>query len=112
MEAPQQELGDVGAEQLDIAGPHPLQQLEGAGVAASDIKKLQEAGIHTVEGLAHASMKRLTAIKGLTEEKIKKLKDAGAFAACAAGFVGDTPWPCVPCSQGGCARRLHHGDRD
>jgi DNA repair protein RAD51 len=83
LQAPQQEL-DAGAEQVDIPGPHGLQQLESAGVAAADIKKLQENGIHTVEGLAHAPMKQLTAIKGLTEVKIKKLKEAGACAACAA----------------------------
>ena len=79
MEAPQ-EL-EAGGEQYDLAGPHPLQALEGGGVTAGDIKKLQEAGIHTVEGLAHAPMKHLVAIKGLSEAKVKKLKEQGAFAA-------------------------------
>jgi DNA repair protein RAD51 len=46
-------------------------------VAASDIKKLLEAGIHTVEGLAHASKKSLKDIKGLSEMKVDKLKAAG-----------------------------------
>ena len=79
MHAPQ-EL-EAGGEQFEVAGPHPLQQLEGGGVSAGDIKKLQEAGIHTVEGLAHAPMKQLVAIKGLNEAKVKKLKESGAFAA-------------------------------
>lgn len=47
------------------------------GVAASDIKKLLEAGIHTVEGLAYASKKHLKDIKGLSEMKVEKLKMAG-----------------------------------
>lgn len=46
-------------------------------MAASDIKKLLEAGIHTVEGLAHASKKSLKDIKGLSEMKVDKLKAAG-----------------------------------
>ena len=38
-----------------------------------------EAGIHTVEGLAHASKKALKDIKGLSEMKVEKLKVAGAY---------------------------------
>lgn len=49
-----------------------------SGVAASDVKKLQEAGVHTVEGLAHASRKFLQTIKGLSEQKVEKLKGIGA----------------------------------
>ena len=74
-----------GEMQLGVAGPHMLAELETQGIAASDLKKLQEAGIHTVEGLMHASLKRLVAIKGLTEVKIKKLKDAGAWRGAARG---------------------------
>ena len=52
------------------------------GVAASDIKKLVEAGVHTVEGLAPcASKKALKDIKGLSEMKVEKLKAAGASRA-------------------------------
>ena len=54
--------------------PEPPQE---HGVAASDIKKLLEAGIHTVEGLAYASKKHLKDIKGLSEMKVEKLKIAG-----------------------------------
>ena len=56
----------------DAAPPPPPAQEH--GVAASDIKKLLEAGIHTVEGLAHASKKSLKDIKGLSEMKVEKLK--------------------------------------
>ena len=34
------------------AGPLPLEKLEGAGINASDIKKLQEGGFYTVESVA------------------------------------------------------------
>ena len=72
--------GEAGEEQQEVVvgGPHVISMLEQMGVAASDIKKLQEAGIHTIEGLSHAPMKRLVAIKGLTEAKIQKLKTIGA----------------------------------
>jgi len=46
-------------------------------VASSDVKKLQDAGVHTIEGLARASRKFLTAIKGLSEQKVEKLKGIG-----------------------------------
>lgn len=62
-------------EELHYAhGPTPVRALEESGVAASDVKKLEENGIHTVEGLAHASKKQLCAIKGLSEQKVEKLK--------------------------------------
>ena len=48
------------------------------GIAAGDLKKLLEAGVHTVEGLNAASKKMLKDIKGLSEQKVEKLKAAGA----------------------------------
>lgn len=49
------------------------------GIAASDIKKLVDGGINTVEGLAHAAKKDLLAIKGLSEAKVDKLQKEGAW---------------------------------
>ena len=63
---------------LSLSRSSPLPLAQEHGVAASDIKKLLEAGIHTVEGLAHASKKSLKDIKGLSEMKVEKLKAAGA----------------------------------
>lgn len=37
--------------------------LQVQGVAADVIKKLQDAGYHTVDSVAHASMKELTKVK-------------------------------------------------
>ena len=52
------------------------------GIAAADIKKLREGGVHTVETLAYASKKDLVAIKGLSEAKVEKIQAQGAAGAC------------------------------
>jgi predicted RecB family nuclease len=49
-------------------------------VAASDIKKLKEGGINTVEALAHATKRELCAIKGISEAKVVKLQIEGESA--------------------------------
>jgi hypothetical protein len=36
---------------MQEAGPTPLTKLEELGIAASDVKKLQEAGFYTVESV-------------------------------------------------------------
>ena len=50
-------------------------------MAAADIKKLREGGVHTVETLAYASKKDLVAIKGLSEAKVEKIQSQGACEA-------------------------------
>ena len=42
------------------------------------MKKLVDAGVHTVEGLARSSRRRLAEIRGLSEQKVEKLKQIGA----------------------------------
>jgi hypothetical protein len=42
------------------------------------VKKLVDAGVHTVEGLARSSRRRLAEIRGLSEQKVEKLKQIGA----------------------------------
>ena len=64
---------EAGAEAED-SGPMPIQRLEGvSGIAAGDVKKLLEQGYHTVESVAYATMKTLTGIKGISEQKATKL---------------------------------------
>ena len=46
-------------------------------MAAADIKKLREGGVHTVETLAFAAKKDLVAIKGLSEAKVEKIQAQG-----------------------------------
>jgi len=75
------EVADVvipEAENLEEAagpetGPQLLKLLEGNGITAGDIKKMQEAGYHTVESVAFAPKKNLLTIKGISEAKADKI---------------------------------------
>ena len=42
----------------------------------ADLKKLKAVGIHTVRGLKMVTKKKLCAIKGLSEAKVEKIKEA------------------------------------
>jgi Helix-hairpin-helix domain len=44
-----------------------------AGITPQDVKKLQEAGLHTVESVAYTPKKVLCAIKGISEAKADKI---------------------------------------
>ncbi len=55
----------------------PYQTLEALlehGIAANDIQKLNDAGFHTVESIAHATSRKLAEVKGISEAKVNKLK--------------------------------------
>ncbi|KAK5604902.1 PHD finger protein 14 [Crenichthys baileyi] len=54
-------------------GPQPLCRLESCGISASDIKKLEDAGFHTIEAVAYAPKKELLNIKGISEAKADKV---------------------------------------
>lgn len=56
----------------------PITDLEKRGIAVAEIKKLKEAGFHTVESVAYASIKQLVAVKGITEQKAQKLLAEGS----------------------------------
>ena len=43
------------------------------GIASGDIKKMGEAGYHTVESVAFAPKKSILAIKGISEQKADKI---------------------------------------
>ena len=64
------------AEELEIDGPTPIKALEEKGINAGDIKKLEEAGFHTVEAVAFTPKKHLVIVKGLSEAKVEKIIDA------------------------------------
>jgi hypothetical protein len=51
---------------------------QGSGISAADVKKLLEAGFHTVESVAYTPKKALLAIKGLSEAKCDKILAEGA----------------------------------
>lgn len=56
-----------------VDGPILVQQLEECGIAAVDVKKLVEAGYHTVESIAFTPRKNLLSIKGISEAKADKI---------------------------------------
>lgn len=53
-----------------VRGILPMQQ---CGINANDVKKLEEAGFHTVEAVAYAPKKELINIKGISEAKADKI---------------------------------------
>ena len=64
------------AEAMEIDGPTPIKALEEKGINSGDIKKLEEAGFHTVEAVAFTPKKHLVIVKGLSEAKVDKIIDA------------------------------------
>jgi DNA repair protein RAD51 len=63
-------------EEMELDGPTPIKALEEKGINAGDIKKLEEAGFHTVESVAFTPKKALVLVKGLSEAKVEKLIEA------------------------------------
>jgi DNA repair protein RAD51 len=61
-------------EELD--GPTPIMKLQEQGISATDIKKLEEAGYHTIEAVAFTPKKHLVLVKGLSEAKVDKILEA------------------------------------
>ena len=66
-----------------------LNLFQGNGISANDIKKLEEAGYHTVESVAYAPKKQLLAIKGISEAKADKIQ-AEAMKLVPMGFTTAT----------------------
>ncbi|CEO94238.1 unnamed protein product (mitochondrion) [Plasmodiophora brassicae] len=75
----------------DEAGPFPIEKLESRGINAADIKKLKEAGCHTVEAVAYSTRKALIGIKGISEAKADKLLLEAAKLV-PMGFQTATEW--------------------
>jgi len=57
---------------------HDIDCLQRCGINAADINKLKGAGIMTIRGLKMSTRKNLAEIKGISEGKIDKLKEAAA----------------------------------
>lgn len=68
----QQQKDDVQDSQEQF-GPLSISKLEVNGITAGDIKKLEEAGLHTIEAIAYTPKKVLLAIKGISEQKAEKI---------------------------------------
>ena len=54
----------------------PIDDLTNAGVSATDLKKLKEAGFNTVRSLLMVPKKDLVAVKGFSDAKVDKVLDA------------------------------------
>lgn len=54
-------------------GPLTVTRLEQCGIPSGDVKKLQEAGLHTIEAVAYTPKKAILAIKGISEAKADKI---------------------------------------
>ena len=75
-EKPEEQEEEQQAEEMEIDGPTPIKALEEKGINNGDIKKLEEAGFHTVEAVAFTPKKHLVIVKGLSEAKVDKIIDA------------------------------------
>ncbi|GAB9468092.1 hypothetical protein Gpo141_00005418 [Globisporangium polare] len=66
----------LASETHEFQGPRLVSCLEQAGVNATDVNKLKEAGMHTVDAVAMATKKQLITIKGISEVKAEKMLKA------------------------------------
>ncbi|KAG7390653.1 recombinase rad51 [Phytophthora pseudosyringae] len=72
----QEEEQDMGVEHHEMQGPRLVNVLEQAGINATDVNKLKEAGMYTVDAVAMATKKQLVGIKGISEVKAEKMLKA------------------------------------
>lgn len=70
------EVEEEEEQRLELDGPTPIKALEEKGINAGDIKKLEEAGYHTIEAVAFTPKKALVQTKGLSENKVDKIIEA------------------------------------
>ena len=77
-EKPTEEAQQDEEHEVELDGPTPIKALEEKGINAGDIKKLEEAGYHTVEAIAFTPKKHLVNVKGLSENKVDKIIEAAA----------------------------------
>ncbi|CAB3985886.1 DNA repair RAD51 homolog 1 [Paramuricea clavata] len=83
----QQEEEDV--EEDGYGAPLVVKKLEQYGISASDIKKLEDAGLHTIEAVAYSSKRHLTRIKGISDAKADKIQQE-AYKLIPMGFTTAT----------------------
>ena len=78
-------MDNAETEDVSESGPMPVQMLEQHGIASGDVKKLIEAGLHSIEAILFQPKKNLVLVKGLSEVKIDKILEA-ATKLCDMGF--------------------------
>ncbi|GAB5032511.1 dna repair protein rad51 [Nannochloropsis oceanica] len=92
MAAAAAEMQHVGLEQQQV-GEHEvivnfrhISELEHHGINRTDLNKLMEAGYCTVEAVTHATIRKLTDIKGISDQKALKIKEV-AYKLVPMGFL-------------------------
>ena len=89
MQAQAQEVMEEGMEEAQTSYSH-IEKLEGPGIVAADIKKLKEAGYHTIEAVLYATKKELSGIKGLSDNKVDKILECAFKISGGSGFMAAT----------------------
>lgn len=52
-----------------------IEELEQFGINKTDIQKLKSGGFHTIESIAHSTLRKLVEVKGISDQKAIKLKE-------------------------------------
>lgn len=71
--AQQQKQKQAVEENEEMDGPQLVNKLESHGISAADVRKLEEAGLYTVEAVSFIPRKQLLAIKGISDAKADKI---------------------------------------
>jgi meiotic recombination protein DMC1 len=79
----------VQQQEVEVEGDFfiDVDQLQSQGINVADLKKLKGAGICTTRGLKMITKKKLCNIKGLSEAKVDKIKEAMMKMSSSSGFV-------------------------
>ncbi|XP_015910807.1 meiotic recombination protein DMC1/LIM15 homolog isoform X1 [Parasteatoda tepidariorum] len=78
MQYEEQALDEEAFEEEEESFFQDIDLLQEHGINVADIKKLKTSGICTIKGLQMTTKKKLNAIKGLSEAKVDKIKEAVA----------------------------------
>lgn len=63
-----------------------IEELEGNGITSSDINKLKAANFYTILAVANATLRQLSTVKGISENKAQKIQEA-AYQLVDMGFT-------------------------
>ncbi|KAJ3416843.1 Meiotic recombination protein dmc1 [Chytridiales sp. JEL 0842] len=77
---------DVVEEDDELNDLIDIDKLQDAGIGQTDIQKLRAAGLHTVKAIQMTTTRSLLKIKGMSEAKIEKVKEA-ANKLISSGFI-------------------------
>lgn len=89
-QAPEEIMQEEMVEEEEQLPFNVIERLEGPGIVAADIKKLKEAGYHTIEAVQMATKKDLATIKGISDNKVEKILEAAFKMLGNMGFTAAT----------------------